>query len=103
MQKHYIREWRKKRGLSQVQLADRMESEPGVRLMSNVTISNIEKGVQSPTLEQLHAIAHALSVPVTALIESNPNMDGEVVDLLAKIDAKNRPTIVAMLKAALGK
>ncbi|MBR9807421.1 MAG: helix-turn-helix transcriptional regulator [Alphaproteobacteria bacterium] len=102
MQKHYIKEWRKKRGLTQGQLAERMESEPGEPLMSHVTVSNIERGVQSPTLEQLYAFAEALNVSVSMLVGNNPDMDGEVIDLLGKINDQNRPTILAMLKAAVG-
>lgn len=101
-QKHYIKEWRKKRGLTQQQLAERMESEPGELLMSHVTVSNIERGTQSPTLEQLHAFSVALDVPVSALIEDNPLLDSEVIDLLSRINAKNRATVLKMLKAAIG-
>lgn len=102
MAKHYIRQWRKKRGLTQAQLADRMESEPGVRLLSHATVSNIEAGKQSPTLEQLEAFAAALDVTVSMLLENNPTKDGEIVDLLSRIDDANRPRIIAILKAAIG-
>lgn len=102
MAKHYIRQWRKKRGLTQAQLADRMESEPGVRLLSHATVSNIEAGKQSPTLEQLYAFAEALDVSVSMLLENNPQKDGEIVDLLARINEANRPRIIAILKAAIG-
>lgn len=102
MHKHYIKEWRKQRGLSQKQLAERMESEPGELLMSHVTISNIERGSQSPTLEQLYAFSEALDVPVSKLVENNPDIDSEVVDLLARLNEQNRPTIIKILKAAVG-
>lgn len=102
MKKHYIKEWRKKRHLSQKQLAERMESEPGEQLISHVTVSNIERGAQSPTLEQLYAFAEALDVTVPMLVGNNPEVDGEVIDLLAKINDKNRDTVLAMLRAAVG-
>ncbi len=103
MTKHYIRSWRKTRGLTQKQLAERMEREPGEQLMSYVTVSNIERGDQSPTLEQLIAFAEALEVSVTDLIENDPNKNGDVVDLLRLINEENRATVVAMIKAAIGK
>ncbi len=103
MAKHYIRSWRKSRGLTQKQLAERMEREPGEQLMSYVTVSNIERGDQSPTLEQLFAFAEALSVSVSDLIENDPNKNGDVVDLLRLINDDNRATVVAMIKAAIGK
>ncbi len=103
MARHYIRSWRKARGLTQKKLAERMEREPGEQLMSYVTVSNIERGDQSPTLEQLSAFADALEVSVTDLIESDPNKNGEVVDLLRMINEDNRATVVAMIKAVIGK
>lgn len=102
MQPHHLRAWRKKRGLTQKQLAERMEKEPGEQLMSYVTVSNIERGDQSPTLEQLQALAIALDVTVTMLIDNDPDKDGEVIDLLGRITDKNRATVLAMLKAAVG-
>lgn len=103
MTTHYIRSWRKSRGLTQKQLAERMEREPGEQLMSYVTVSNIERGDQSPTLEQLSAFAEALEVSVSDLIENDPNKNGDVVDLLRLINEDNRATVVAMIKAAIGK
>ncbi len=103
MTHHYIRSWRKARGLTQKQLAERMEKEPGEQLMSYVTVSNIERGDQSPTLEQLNAFALALDVSVSDLIESDPNKNGEIVDLLRLISEDNRTTVLAMIKAAIGK
>lgn len=103
MAKHHIRSWRKSRGLTQKQLAERMEREPGEQLMSYVTVSNIERGDQSPTLEQLIAFAEALGVSVSDLIENDPNKNGDVVDLLRLINDDNRATVVAMIKAAIGK
>jgi len=102
MKPHYLRAWRKNRGLTQKQLAERMEKEPGEQLMSYVTVSNIERGDQSPTLEQLQALAIALDVTVTTLIDNDPDKDGEVIDLLGRITDKNRATVLAMLKAAVG-
>jgi len=80
-----------------------MESKPGEQLMSYVTVSNIERGEQSPTLEQLNAFALALDVSVSDLIENDPGKNSEVVDLLKLINDENRTTVVAMIKAAIGK
>ena len=103
MSKQHIRAWRKARRLTQKQLAERMEKEPGERLMSYVTVSNIERGDQSPTLEQLNAFALALDVSVTQRIEHDPGKNGEIVDLLRLIDDENRATVIAMIKAAVAK
>ena len=102
MAKHYIRDWRKKRGLTQKQLAERMEVRPGEMLMSYVTVSNIERDTQSPTLDQLEAFANALDVAVSDLVQNNPAISSEIIDLLERLDDANRPTVMAMLRAAVG-
>ena len=105
MRKHYIKEWRKSRGLTQKQLADRMEREPGIQLMSYVTVSNIERGEQSPTLEQLSAFAEALNTTVSMLVEHHPKKDGKIVDwfdLWHQANEESRRTMMAVAKAALG-
>lgn len=102
MKRLYLREWRKHRGLTQKELAARMESEPGIELMSYVTVSNIERGAQSPTLEQLYAIAEALDITVAALVTHHPKAEGEVIDLMRRIDSGKRDTVIAMIRAAIG-
>jgi transcriptional regulator with XRE-family HTH domain len=100
MKKHYIRKWRKHRKLTLQKLADRMEKEPGVPLMSFVNLGKIERGEQSPSLDQLYAIAEALDVSVTQLLRDNPEKEGEVIDLMSRLSDDKREMIVSMIKAA---
>ena len=100
--KHYIREWRKFRRLTQVTLAERLEIEPGEQLMSHATLSNIERNAQSPTLEQIYAIAAALNTTAACLIEVNPSINPEIIDIMKYINGESGEKAVAILKAALG-
>lgn len=101
MRKNYIRKWRKHRKLTLQKLADRMEKEPGVPVMSFVNLGKIERNEQSPTLEQLHFIAAALGVTVTQLIEDDPEIHGEVHDLMKALDDRERDRVVQIIKAAV--
>ena len=65
-QKHFIKEWRAYRGLTQEQVADRVGT-------SKVSISRIESGDQPYSEESLHAIAEALSCSVADLVSRDPN------------------------------
>jgi len=95
----YIREWRNKRGLSLRKLAQRIESEPGVELISFASIGRIENGKQPYTQPVIEAIAAALDVTVAMLVEVNPEVDGEIIDLVRHMDRDKRETAVRMLKA----
>ena len=99
---HFIRAWRKHRKLSLRKLANRMELEPGVPLTSHANIQRIEAGKQPYTEDILYALSEALNVPVPALLEVDPEKEGQVVDLLKLIDDRNRDQAVRVLKALTG-
>jgi transcriptional regulator with XRE-family HTH domain len=78
----YIAEWRESRGLTQQQLADRLET-------SDVTISRWETNKRRPNLDAQEAIAEALGIEAVDLRRhpSHPSADAllrgqpqEVVD-----------------------
>lgn len=62
----FFKEWRVHRGLSQEQLADRLET-------SVASISRIESGTQPYTQDVLEALAEALSTDPASLIMRNPD------------------------------
>lgn len=64
-QRHFIREWRKHRGLTQDRLAERIGCD-------RTLITHIEKGRREPDLAFLEAAAQAMSVDVADLIVRNP-------------------------------
>lgn len=67
----FIKEWRVHRGLSQEQLASRLDT-------SVASISRIESGTQPYTQDVLEAIAEALNTDVASLLMRNP-IDPEAI------------------------
>lgn len=92
---HYVKEWRKHRGLTQEQLAGRL----GVATSS---VSQLETGKQGYSQATLEALAIALDCEPWQLISVNPKMAGEVVDLVRLIDEKNRDQAIRVLRALTG-
>lgn len=74
-QRHYIAEWRKKRGLSQEQLAERIEKSRGL-------ISQLESFTTRYTEETLEALADALTCEPWDLLNVNPLKEGQVIDIM---------------------
>lgn len=60
-----LRALRQQRGLSQEQLAERLDVSPE-------SISNLERGVHAPTFNRLEALARGLEVPVAELFRDLP-------------------------------
>lgn len=72
--RHFIKEWRKFRGLTQDQLASRIGS-------ATSTISQLETGKQGYSEPLLDELADALSCDPWELLNVDPSKEGEVVDL----------------------
>lgn len=92
---HYIKEWRKFRGLTQERLAERTPFTHGA-------ISQLETGRTSYTQAMLEALAHALDCSPGDLLNVNPYMAGDVVDLMRLINDGNRDQAIRVLKALTG-
>lgn len=73
--RHFVREWRKYRGLTQEQLAERIEKTHGA-------ISQLENGKIDYTQGMLEALAEALRCDPGDLLSRDPNKEGAVIDLL---------------------
>lgn len=73
--RHYVREWREHRGLSQERLADRIDKSRGL-------IAQIESGLTELTLDNMYALAEALQCGEPwDLLRVNPLKEGQVVDI----------------------
>lgn len=73
-----VRELRQERGLTQAELASRLH-------LGRTSITNLEKGHQSPPLSMLPEIAAALGVDSVRLVENTVNADaGSAIDGLAR-------------------
>jgi transcriptional regulator with XRE-family HTH domain len=97
--KTYIREWREHRGLSLRKLAARIEVRPGEELISFASLGRIERGEQPYSQPILEEVAFALNVTVSMLLERDPGVDGEVIDLMRRIPQAKRDDAIKMLKA----
>lgn len=100
---HYIKEWRSHRGLSLRKLAERMENAPGEEMISAMSLSRIERGLQPYSQPILEALSVALSTTPWALISVNPLIDGDVVDMvgyLRGMTQEQRQKALRLLKVA---
>lgn len=89
--KSYIAEWRKKRGLTQAQVLDRLremagDPKPNDKALNipttGASLSRIETGIQNFNMATLAALAEILEVDEPGwLLTRNPFKAGEVVDL----------------------
>ena len=75
---HFIKEWRRHRGLTQEQLAERIDT-------SASAISQLETGKQSYTQRILEDIALALNTEPASLLAEDPARQDEIWQLLEKI------------------
>ncbi|MEU6346287.1 helix-turn-helix transcriptional regulator [Streptomyces sp. NPDC046977] len=67
-----IRHWRSKRGRTQAAVA-------GLCGITEVYLSKIERGLKTPSLEVLHALAGELGVPLAALLSEEPATEARAV------------------------
>jgi transcriptional regulator with XRE-family HTH domain len=104
--KHFLKQWREYRGLSLERLANRMEVEPGgEQLISGMSLSRIERGLQPYSEDLLNALGHALGCEPYELLSVNPLLDAQVIDLMRFIhdlDRKKAEKALMILQAALG-
>lgn len=82
---HYLAEWVAFKDLSYRKLALRLEKEPGVELLSHVSLNRIANGEQPLEAEVLHALADAFDCGPEDIIGVNPLLEPEVVDLMAAV------------------
>lgn len=95
--KHFLKQWREYRGYSLRRLADRMEREPGIPLMSHANIGRVENFQQPYSQELLEAAAVAFNCTVEQILTVDPTKEGEVIDILALLRDKDPATVRAIL------
>lgn len=88
--RHFIKEWRKHRGLTQEQLADRI----GVATSSISQLERFQQGYSQATLE---AIAYALQCEPADLLVRNPTDEDAIWSIWDGLDqpAKKQVTEIA--------
>lgn len=92
--KHFIREWRVHRNLTQEQLADRIH-------MSNTNLSRIERGETDYTQGLLEAIAEALGTQPASLLMRNPAEPDAIWSIWDQAKEGQKRQIVEIAKTIL--
>jgi transcriptional regulator with XRE-family HTH domain len=90
--RHFIKEWRTARGLTQERLAARIDTSAG-------NISMIENGRQGYTQAMLEAIAAALDTDAASLIMRNPLDPEGIWTVWEQIPSTDRARAIEVLKA----
>lgn len=80
---HFIREWREFRGLTQEQVANRLD-------ISATTVGRIENNVVPYNQDFLEEAAIALQCDPWDLLHRDPRKEGEVIDLMRRLDERER-------------
>jgi len=93
--KHYFREWREYRQLTQEQAIGRLG-------WSQSKISRIESGQTPYNQDDVESAAEAYQCEPWQIISMDPTKQGEVVDLMRMINDRNRDQAIRVLKALTG-
>lgn len=89
--RHFIKEWRKFRGLTQEQLAERI----GVAVSTISQLETMKQGYSQPTLE---AIADALGCEPADLLMRNPGQPNEIWSIWETLDQPQKIQAVRILE-----
>ena len=92
----YLKQWRLHRGLSQQQLADRLDSSKGY-------ISDLERGVRRYNQDLLEALAFALMCEPADLLMRDPTKEDAIWSIWESVPDTERPRVIEMLKVFTGK
>lgn len=87
---HYIREWRKFRGMTMVELAERVD-------MSHTVLSRLERGQQRYNQALLEQIAEALRTTPADLIMRDPALPS-LVDMFRELTPAQKETAEAVIQ-----
>ena len=108
----YIREWRKKRGLTQKQLLARLvelagdtpPEDPDLQVpTTEASLSRIENGKQNFKMATLEALADALDVEEPGwLLDRNPLKEGRVISIVERLNDEQAARAAEMLELMFG-
>ena len=96
LHKQFFRKWREKLDLTQDRALERLEG------WSQSKLSRIESGATIWNSHDLAELESAYGVSSYLLLHVDPTKAGEVVDIMALINDKNREQVVRVLKALNG-
>lgn len=94
-QRWFLKEWRTHRGLTQQQLAERLETTKSV-------ISALENGKQRWNQDIIELAAEALNCEPVDLIMRDPTAPDSIWSIWERVPATNRPLAIKTLEAFAG-
>ncbi len=101
-ERNYFREWRRKRGLTQAQVVARLEAMEDPDLpKTEASLSRIEAGKQNYRSNLLHALADIYQCDVWELHGRNPLVEGQLIDLVNRLDPAFHTAAAAMLNGLI--
>jgi transcriptional regulator with XRE-family HTH domain len=89
---HYIREWRRHRGLTQAQLAEAV-------CIDRSQLNKIERGRRPCSRPVLEAVAAKLECEPNDLIRRHPSHSSEFETVYKSLSPEDRPRAISLLKA----
>ncbi len=98
--RHYLKEWRRFRDLTQEQVVNRLVSLDDPHLpATSASLSRLENGKQPYSERVLEALAHIYDSEPEHLIGRNPAKEGDVIDFVARLNEKQRGQLMAFMVA----
>jgi transcriptional regulator with XRE-family HTH domain len=96
----YLKEWRKFRHLTQEQVLDRLAivDDPMIP-RTGASLSRLENGKQVYSQRILEALADIYQCDPADLIGRNPYKEGELIDLMAILNERQRGQALAVIQA----
>ena len=91
-QSHFIREWRRFRGLTQAELADAIR-------VDRTYLNKIERGKRRYVPQVLEAMASTLECAPGDLLSRRPDHASEIETLYQSLNEDDRARAIAILKA----
>jgi transcriptional regulator with XRE-family HTH domain len=90
---HYLKEWRKFRGMTQQELADRLDTSKSV-------ISDMERGELQLSPKWLRRIAPVLQTQPGHILDHDPaTIDNDIIDIWAHIEVRDREQAIRVLRS----
>lgn len=96
----YLREWRKNKGMTQAQVVASLQSFDDQQLpQTEASLSRIENGKQPYSQRVLEALADIYGREPWELIGRHPEKEGEIIDMVARMDDNQRRQARAVIEA----
>lgn len=96
----YFKAWRKHRHLTQEQVVDRLAAMDDPLIpQTSASLSRLENGKQTYTQRILEALAEVYQCEPDHLLGRDPSKEGELIDLMALLDERQRRQALAVIDA----